>query len=101
QCAPSRPDDGKLRAPRALWLCLSWVTFMAASAPRSIPTVLAALAGFAITAAAVRLEQALRRHPRLPGHAPLGTVRVSDEPFALQQKRALEKGRGRRADAPT
>ena len=74
---------------------------MAASAPRSIPTVLAALAGFAITAAAVRLEQALRRHPRLPGHAPLGTERVSDEPFALQQKRALEKGRGRRADAPT
>jgi membrane protein len=74
---------------------------MAASAARSIRTVLAALAGFAITAAAVRLEQVLRRHPRPTGQAPLGTERVSDEPFALQQKRALETGRGRRADAPT
>jgi membrane protein len=74
---------------------------MAASAARSIPTVLAALAGFALAAGVVRLEQALRRKGRSPSQAPLGTVRSSNEPEALQQKRALEAGRGRHADAPT
>jgi membrane protein len=70
---------------------------MTASAPRSIPTILAALAAFAITAGAVRLEQALRRERR----APPGGERASDEPRAVQAQRALEPNRGRRADAPT
>ena len=72
---------------------------MAASAPRSIPTVLAALAGFAIAIGAARLEQA--RRGEKAKQAPLGAIRASDEPRALQLRRALEPERGRTADAPT
>lgn len=67
---------------------------------RSFPTVLAALAGFALAAGVVRLEERLRRPEKEPTKAPLGTVRAADEPRALQLVRAAEPGRGRRADTP-
>ena len=73
---------------------------MSPSSQRPLPAVLAALAGFAIAAGAVRLEERLRRSKREPQKAPPGTVRASDEPRALQLKRAVEPGRGRRADMP-
>jgi membrane protein len=73
---------------------------MSTSLQRSVPTVLAALAGFAIAAGAVRLEHALRETRAKGEQAPLGTVRASDEPHLLQQQRALETGRGRRAETP-
>ena len=72
---------------------------MRAPAPSPIATVLAALAGFAIAVGAARMEQAGRRVPG--SRAPSGTVRASDEPRALQLRRAIEPNRGRRADAPT
>jgi membrane protein len=68
---------------------------------RSVPTALAALAGLALAAAAVRLEDGLRRPKPDPAAAPLGTVRANDEPRALQLVRATEHGRGRHADEPT
>src|ERR1044072_1955478 len=74
---------------------------MAPSAQRTLPTMLAALTGFAFAAGAIRLEQTFRRPKRDPRKAPPGTVRASDEPRALQLKRAAEPDRGRRADVPT
>jgi membrane protein len=74
---------------------------MSPSSQRPLPAVLAALAGFAIAAGAIRLEERLRRSKREPQKAPPGTVRASDEPRALQLKRAVEPGRGRRADMPS
>ena len=68
------------------------------STQRTLPTLLAALAGFSIAAGVLRLEQAQR--PK-GNRAPPGTIRASDEPHGLQVKRALEPDRGRRADAPT
>ena len=75
---------------------------MTTSSHRAVPTVLAALAGLALAAGAVRLEEALRpRRQRTPPTAPLGTERSSDEPRGLQVRRAAEPGRGRNADTPT
>jgi membrane protein len=70
---------------------------------RSFPTVMAALAGFALAAGAVRLERMLGANAARPAKvkAPLGAVRAADEPGALQAARAAEPGRGRDADAPT
>jgi membrane protein len=72
---------------------------MTTSLQRSVPTVLAALAGFAIAAGAVRLERAFRAEKEA-AQPPLATVRASDEPHLLQQQRAREVGRGRRAETP-
>jgi membrane protein len=66
---------------------------------RSVPTILAALAGFAVAAGAVRLERAFRAEKEA-AQAPLAAARASDEPHLLQQQRALEAGRGRRAETP-
>ncbi len=75
---------------------------MTTSLHRAVPTVLAALAGLALAAGAVRLEQALRpRRQRTPPTAPLATVRCSTAPRAVQVARAAEPGRGRNADTPT
>ncbi len=76
---------------------------MATTPPRQnvVPAVLAALAGFAITAGAIRLEERNQRTRRKPQDAPPGTVRASDEPRALQLKRAAEPDRGRHSDTPT
>ena len=74
---------------------------MTTSLQRSFPTILAALAGFAIAAGAIRVEQTLRRPRRQRRTAPLGTVRAADEPRALQIERAAEPARGRNADVPT
>jgi membrane protein len=75
---------------------------MTTSSHRAVPTVLAALAGLALAAGAVRLEGALRpRRQRTPPTAPLGTERSSDEPRRVQVERAAEPGRGRNADTPT
>ena len=68
---------------------------------RSVPTLLAALAGLAVAAGAIRFEERLRPGKREPQKAPPGTVRASDEPRALQFKRAAEPDRGRSADVPT
>jgi membrane protein len=68
---------------------------------RSVPTALAAIAGFAIAAAMVRLEQVQRKAKHRPEAAPLGTVRAADEPRTLQLQRAAEAGRGRSADQPS
>jgi membrane protein len=73
---------------------------MSQSLRRALPNVLAAMAGVSIAYVAIRIEQWERqRHPG--AQAPLGTVRVADEPRILQAQRALESGRGRRAEAPT
>jgi membrane protein len=72
---------------------------MTAPLQRSVPTLLAALAGFAIAAGAVRLERTFRGK-RPPAAAPLGAVRASDEPRLLQHRRGREPGRGRRAETP-
>src|SRR5204862_8326303 len=69
--------------------------------PRSIPSVLAALAGFAIAAVALRLEENPGGKRRPPGAAAPGADRASDEPYSLQVGRAAQPGRGRSADAPT
>src|SRR5689334_2067322 len=74
---------------------------MRASSPNPFSTLLAALAGFALAAGAVRLEEKVRRPRHDPQKAPPGTVRASDELRALQLERAAETGRGRRADVPT
>jgi membrane protein len=69
---------------------------------RSVPTVLAALAGLAIAAGAARLERRSGRGKPEPDprKAPPGAVRAPDEPHALQLQRAAELGRGRKADTP-
>jgi membrane protein len=67
---------------------------------RSVPTLLAALAGFAVAVGAVRLERSLRAEKPEAREAPLGAVRASEEPKLLQQQRALEPGRGRHAETP-
>jgi membrane protein len=71
------------------------------SLQRSFPTFLAAMAGFAAAAAAVRLERTFRRRREPARQKPIGADRAAEEPLALQAKRALEQGRGRQADAPT
>jgi membrane protein len=73
---------------------------MTTSMQRAFPTVLAALAGFAVAAAAVRLEARGRASSRSQT-APPGAVRAADEPRSLQLLRAAEPGRGRGADVPT
>src|SRR5437773_6970715 len=74
---------------------------MRQSLHRALPNFLAALAGVSIAFAAIRIEEwgRARRHPAVK--APLGTERAAAEPGVLQQQRALETGRGRRAAAPT
>lgn len=67
--------------------------------PRSVPSVLAALAGFAIAAVALRLEESLPT--KRPADAPPGADRPSDEPQVLQFARAAQPGRGRAAKKPT
>ena len=74
---------------------------MSTSLHRAVPTVLAALTGFAIAAGAVRLQQKFKEERHPPRRAPLGTVRAGDEPRALQLERAAEPGRGRNAEVPT
>ncbi|TMJ00070.1 MAG: YihY/virulence factor BrkB family protein [Alphaproteobacteria bacterium] len=71
--------------------------------PRSVPSVLAALAGFAIAVASLRWEDGLRRerHAEDKADKPPGADRASDEPRSLQVARAAQPGRGRSADAPT
>ena len=69
--------------------------------PRSVPSVLAALAGFALAAVALRLEDSQRKNRHRPDAAPPGADRASDEPYSLQATRAAQPGRGRGADAPT
>ncbi len=68
---------------------------------RSFPTVLAALAGLALAAGAVRLEEGLRRRKPDRSAAPLGAVRAAEEPRTMQVARAEQPGRGRDAAAPT
>ena len=68
--------------------------------PRSVPSVLAALVGFAFAAVAIRLEGGLQGRKRRPDAAPPGADRASDEPHLLQVARAAQPGRGRSADAP-
>src|SRR5947209_18046185 len=70
--------------------------------PRSVPSVLAALAGFAFAAVALRLEERnLHVKRRSPDAAPPGADRASDEPRSLQVARSAQPGRGRSADTPT
>src|ERR1043165_2298969 len=91
--------EGKPGAFRAL--------VQAMHTPRSIPSMLAALAGFALAAGAPRLEDVRRaaakssRAGDSKGAKPPGADRASDEPFALQYARSVEPGRGRAADTPT
>jgi membrane protein len=66
----------------------------------TLSSVTAALAGFALAAAVVRLDDWSRRRVR-PDRAPLGTQRAADEPVILQEERALQHGRGRNAAEPT
>jgi membrane protein len=73
---------------------------MSQSLRRALPNVLAAMAGVSIAYAAIRIEQ-WERQRHAAAKAPLGTVRAADEPRILQAQRALESGRGRRAEAPT
>jgi membrane protein len=69
--------------------------------PRSIPSMLAALAGFAIAAGVLRLED-IRRTEREPKNAkPPGADRPSDEPHSQQVARTMQPGRGRSAKTPT
>jgi membrane protein len=67
---------------------------------QSLSSAVAALAGFSM-ALLVLGEQARRKQGGSGAAAPLGSERSSDEPHALQQVRAQQPGRGRRADAPT
>src|SRR5207302_3646723 len=69
--------------------------------PRSVPSVLAALAGFALAAVALRLEDSQHKTRHRADAAPPGADRASDEPYSLQAARAAQPGRGRGADAPT
>src|SRR3954468_8032145 len=69
--------------------------------PRSIPSMLAALAGFAIAAGVLRLED-VRRTEREPKSAkPPGADRPSDEPYSQQVARTMQPGRGRSVKTPT
>src|SRR5947209_748004 len=70
-------------------------------APRSAASILAALAGFAFAAVALRLEDSLHTKRQRPGDAPPGADRASDEPYAFQAARATQPGRGRAAESPT
>jgi membrane protein len=69
--------------------------------PRAIPSMLAALAGFAIAAGVLRLEDVRRTEGKPKSAKPPGADRASDEPHSLQVKRAVEPGHGRSADTPT
>src|SRR5947199_476302 len=71
--------------------------------PRSVPSVLAALAGFAIAVASLRWEDGFRseRHAEDKADKPPGADRPSDEPRSAQMARAAQPGRGRSADTPT
>src|SRR4051794_2714580 len=76
--------------------------------PRSIPSMLAALAGFALAAFALRLED-VRRTGEESGRTgeesksakPPGADRPSDESYSAQAGRSMQPGRGRSADTPT
>src|SRR5436190_1547243 len=74
---------------------------------RSIPSMLAALAGFALATFALRLEDVRRtggESSRTGGDKsakPPGAERASDEPHSVQVARELQPGRGRSADTPT
>jgi membrane protein len=67
----------------------------------TLSSVTAALAGFALAAVVVRLDDLRRSRAHPPDRAPLGTQRAADEPFILQEQRARQHGRGRNADEPT
>jgi membrane protein len=69
--------------------------------PRAIPSMLAALTGFALAAVALRLEDVRRTGEKPKSAKPPGAERASDEPHSVQVKRAIEPGHGRSADAPT
>jgi membrane protein len=69
--------------------------------PRSIPSMLAALAGFALAAVALRLEDVQRSEGRPKSAQPPGAERASDEPLSDQYARSVEPGHGRSADSPT
>jgi membrane protein len=69
--------------------------------PRSIPSMLAALAGFALAAVAIRFEDVGRAERRPKNAQPPGADRPSDEPHSEQVGRAMQSGRGRGADTPT
>jgi membrane protein len=69
--------------------------------PRSIPSMLAALAGFAIAAGVLRLEDVRRTDRRPKSAKPPGADRASDEPRSVQVARAMQPGHGRRAETPT
>jgi membrane protein len=69
--------------------------------PRAIPAMLAALAGFAIAAGVLRLEDVRRAEHRPKSAKPPGAERASDEPHSVQVARAVEPGHGRGADTPT
>ncbi|MEN3381922.1 MAG: rane protein [Hyphomicrobiales bacterium] len=73
---------------------------MSRSLRRALPNLFAAMAGVSIAYAAIRIEE-WERARRHPAGAPPGALRAADEPRVLQQQRALEPGRGRRAEAPT
>ena len=64
----------------------------------TLSSITAALAGFALAATVLRLDDMARRVR--PDRAPLGTQRAADEPFVLQEARATQHGRGRNADQP-
>jgi membrane protein len=69
--------------------------------PRSIPSMLAALAGFAIAAGVLRLEDVRRREGKPKSAKPPGADRPSDEPYSAQLGRSMQPGRGRSAKTPT
>jgi membrane protein len=67
----------------------------------TLSSIMAALAGFALAAVVVRLDDLRRSRAHRPDRAPLGTQRAADEPFILQEERAHQHGRGRNAAEPT
>jgi len=69
--------------------------------PRAIPSMLAALAGFALATVALRLEDIRGPRGEPKSAKPPGADRASDEPHSVQVKRAVEPGHGRSADTPT
>src|SRR6478672_892598 len=69
--------------------------------PRSIPSMLAALAGFALATFALRLEDVRRTGGTPKSAKPPGADRPSDEPYSEQVGRSMQPGRGRSADTPT
>ena len=62
--------------------------------------MLAALAGFALAAVALRLEDIRGPRGEPKSAKPPGADRASDEPHSVQVKRAVEPGHGRSADTP-